>query len=230
MPPIYIVHIVAGTLGLLSGYLALYSVKGLSLHRKSGMVFVYTMLTMAIAGTTIAATRNVAPQVNIPAGLLTSYLVITSLMTVRPLPWWSRFLPTPLMLLAFIVGCTNLVFGIRTLAGSQMRWAGIPLLLFATVGILGALGDFKLLRSAPLRGAPRIVRHLWRMSFALFIAALSFFIGQAKVIPQPIRIMPVLVLPVLAVLVTMLYWLWRIRFRRSLQGLTITGGGVLTKL
>ena len=56
---------------------------------------------------------------------------------------------------------------------------------------------------------------LGAMSFALFIAALSFFIGQAKVIPKPIRIVPLLVLPVLAVLVTMLYWMWRIRVKRS---------------
>jgi hypothetical protein len=57
------------------------------------------------------------------------------------------------------------------------------------------------------------------MSFALFIAALSFLIGQAKVIPKPIRIMPLLALPVLAVLVTMIYWLWRVRIRQSFPGI-----------
>ena len=51
------------------------------------------------------------------------------------------------------------------------------------------------------------------------IAALSFFIGQAKVFPEPIRIRPLLALPVLVVLVTMFYWLWRVRIRRSLRGL-----------
>ncbi len=57
------------------------------------------------------------------------------------------------------------------------------------------------------------------MTFALFIAALSFFIGQADVFPQPIRIPPLLALPVLAVLVTLLYWLWRVRIRQSLRGI-----------
>ena len=60
------------------------------------------------------------------------------------------------------------------------------------------------------------------MSFALLIAALSFFIGQAKVIPKPIRIMPLLALPLVAVIVTMLYWLWRVRIRQSLRGITLT--------
>jgi hypothetical protein len=59
------------------------------------------------------------------------------------------------------------------------------------------------------------------MCFALFIAALSFFIGQAHVFPKPIRIPGLLALPVLAVLVTMLYWLWRIRIRRSLHGIAV---------
>ena len=53
------------------------------------------------------------------------------------------------------------------------------------------------------------------MTYALFIAAMSFFIGQAKVIPKPIRIMPLLAIPVVAVLGTLLYWLWRTRARRA---------------
>jgi hypothetical protein len=57
------------------------------------------------------------------------------------------------------------------------------------------------------------------MSFALFIAALSFFIGQAQVIPKPVRIFPLLALPVLLVLVTMFYWLWRVRIRRTFRGI-----------
>jgi hypothetical protein len=61
------------------------------------------------------------------------------------------------------------------------------------------------------------------MCFALFIAALSFFIGQAKVIPRPVRIPALLALPVPAVLVAMLYWLWRVRFRRSLRGIVGVG-------
>ena len=48
------------------------------------------------------------------------------------------------------------------------------------------------------------------MGTALLIAAFSFFLGQAKVIPKPIRIYPVLIVPPLIVLVVMLYWLWRV--------------------
>ena len=51
------------------------------------------------------------------------------------------------------------------------------------------------------------------MCFALFIATGSFFLGQAKVIPQPLRIFPVLTVLALLPLVFMLYWLVRVRKR-----------------
>ena len=94
-----------------------------------------------------------------------------------------------------------------------------PFFMFGIVGALAAAGDVRVMRSGALTGASRIARHLWRMSCALFVAALSFFIGQAQVFPKPVRILPLLAVPVLAVLVTMLYWLWRVRLRRSLRGL-----------
>jgi len=221
MRMIYVIHIVAASLGLLSGYVALYAVKGAALHRRAGMIFVYTMLTMCVAGTTLAAVRDAAPEVNIPAAMMTSYMVITSLLTVRPLPGRSRWLDVVLFLVVLGVSGVDLKFGLEAIAGGGKREGipAFPFFMFGTMGLLASVGDFRMLRNGPLTGARRIARHLWRMSYALLIAALSFFIGQAKVIPKPIRIFPLLVLPVLAVLVTMLYWLWRVRVRRSLSGL-----------
>ena len=57
------------------------------------------------------------------------------------------------------------------------------------------------------------------MCFATFIATGSFFLGQAKVFPEPVRIVPLLAIPALAPLVLMLYWLARVavgrRFSRA---------------
>jgi peptidoglycan/LPS O-acetylase OafA/YrhL len=61
-----------------------------------------------------------------------------------------------------------------------------------------------------IQGAQRIARHLWRMCFSLFIASGSFFLGQAKVIPKPIRILPLLAIPALLPLALLLYWLVRV--------------------
>ena len=54
------------------------------------------------------------------------------------------------------------------------------------------------------------------MSFALFIAAMSFFLGQADEFPPALRIIPVMAGPPLAVLGAMFYWLWRVRIKRAL--------------
>ena len=40
------IHIIAGLIGLATGAVALYAAKGAKLHRKSGMIFVYTMLVV----------------------------------------------------------------------------------------------------------------------------------------------------------------------------------------
>ena len=220
----YAVHILAGSLSLIFGYVALYSAKGAALHRKSGMLFVYAMLTMAVFGTLIATVRGVAPAINVPAGLLTAYLVITSLTTIRPPATGSRWLHLALMMLALVVGVVDLTMAVGAISdGGKKAGLAFPFIMFGMVGVVGSIGDYRVLRSGSLKGTRRIARHLWRMCFALFIAALSFFIGQARVIPEPIRIPALLALPVVAVLVTMLYWLWRVHSRRGLKGIARVG-------
>lgn len=216
-----VLHVGAGALGLFSGYVALYSAKGASLHRKSGRVFVYVMLTMAVSGLLIAALRDKAPAVNVPAALLTAYLVVTSLTTVKPPTRGGKWLHVGGLVLALSLSLINLKLGAEAIAdgGTRKGIPAFPFFMFAAAALLGSVGDVRILKSGALRGPYRLARHLWRMCFALFIGALSFFIGQADVIPKPLRILPMLALPVVAVLFTMIYWMWRIRLRRSLRGI-----------
>ena len=68
--------------------------------------------------------------------------------------------------------------------------------------------------AARTRAGQRLARHLWRMCFALFIAAGSFFSIRArvaKVLPEPFLAAPMRMLPILFVFVAMFYWLWRLR-------------------
>ena len=58
MKVILATHIVAGSLGLIAGFIALYSAKGAPLHRQAGAVFVYSMLAMCAAGFTMAIGRS----------------------------------------------------------------------------------------------------------------------------------------------------------------------------
>jgi hypothetical protein len=224
----YVLHIVAGSLGLVSGYVALYTTKGAPVHRRAGTVFVYTMLAMCLAGFSMAVGRGVAPEINVPAAVITASLVVTALTAVRPPFPGSRWIELAATLGCLGVGVTMTRFTAEAIANGGMRgeYPAFPFALFGAAGLLAVAGDVRVLRSGRPTGARRVARHLWRMTFALFIAALSFFIGQAKVIPEPIRIRPLLALPVLAVLVTLLYWMWRVRWRRSLRGLLLVGAPV----
>jgi uncharacterized membrane protein len=219
------VHIIAGSLGIIFGFVALYAVKGAKLHRETGMLFVYTLTTMALMGAMMAAVWGRQPASNIPVGLLTAYLVITGLTTVRPPSAGSRWLDLGLMLVVLSVGLAFFTFGVVAFESPKGGLNGIPFVpffIFGSIALLSSVGDFRLIRSGgvqAIRGAPRLARHLWRMCTALLIAAFSFFLGQAKVIPKPIRIPALLAIPPLVVLVVMLYWLWRVRIRRNLRGI-----------
>ena len=88
-----------------------------------------------------------------------------------------------------------------------------------TVMVLAAIGDVRIMRFGMPRGGPRLARHLWRMCFALFIAAGSFFSIRervAKILPEPFTTGPMRMLPILLVFAAMFYWLWRVRRRRPL--------------
>jgi hypothetical protein len=66
-----------------------------------------------------------------------------------------------------------------------------------------------------LLGTQRIVRHLWRMNVAFLIAALSFFLGQQKVMPASWRGSKWLFVPPLLVLVMLIYWVVRVMFTKK---------------
>jgi len=217
------VHIAAGTVGLVAGYVALYAAKAGRLHRRSGMLFVYAMLTMSLGGFAIAVVKDVAPAVNIPASLLTSYLVVTALTTVRPAADQRRWLAIGAALVALAVGATMVGFGAEAIANGGRRngMPAFPFFLFGAIGLLGTTGDLRVMRSGPLVGAPRLARHLWRMCTALFIAALSFSVQAAKLVPKSARMPGMFALPVLAVLATMFYWLWRVRRTRALRAIVL---------
>jgi hypothetical protein len=93
--------------------------------------------------------------------------------------------------------------------------------LFAVVGLLAAAGDRRMIRAGGIQGSRRIARHLWRMCFAMWIAAASFFWGPRGRVPEAIRIPPLLAIAVLIPIAAMVYWLWRLRLKGTLASLAV---------
>ena len=78
----FAVHISCGTLALFAGVVALSVVKGGTLHRRAGAVFVITMLIMAAVADFLAVVRpDQLP--NLLVGTLTFYLITTAWLTVK---------------------------------------------------------------------------------------------------------------------------------------------------
>ena len=212
------IHVAAGLVGILSGGVALFALKGGARHRRSGMVFVYSMLVMSLTGALVAAvhaTPNLATSLQ---GLLTFYLVVTGLLTVRRRTEGFQWIDLGAMLVALSIGICHLAFGVAASSSATGQLFGYPPALyfvFGPIALVAALGDLRMMRAGGFQGARRLSRHLWRMSFALFIAVASFFLGQARLFPQPIRASGALAVPVFLVLAVMLYWMARVRFRRA---------------
>ena len=113
-------------------------------------------------------------------------------------------------------------FSLSPIVNGEGSRHGVPipmLFIFGAVGLLASMSDVRMIRSGGIRGARRLARHLRRMCFALFIASGSFFLGQADKFPESLRIIPLLIVLTLAPLVVLLYWLWRVRVKKTLRGI-----------
>ena len=201
-------HITAGLIAIVAGAVALFAAKGAALHRKSGMVFAIAMLTMTSSAVWVAAFLRPNPG-NVVAGTLTFYLVTTGVLTVRRSIEQSRAWLIGLMLAAFTVGIAAVALGFAAKNSVRGHIDGIPaapLFLFAVVALLGAMGDARAVLAGSIQGARRIARHLWRMTFAMWVATTSLFLGQAKLFPEPIRKSGLLAIPVLLVAGLLIYW------------------------
>jgi hypothetical protein len=215
-----LIHVLAGGLGLLSGYVALSVSKGAPLHRKSGMFFVYVMVVMSMTGLLVSAARGIAPAINIPTGLLTFYMVITGMTSVGPRAGWSRGLDVAAMVMGFAIAAGCIVLAIVSIGkGGAEAGLAYPLVLFGMAAMIGGIGDRRMLRDGALKGAARLQRHLWRMCFALFLSSIAFYLGPDR-LPVALRIPALRAGAVLVPIVAIVYWKWRLRPRQMARTAT----------
>jgi hypothetical protein len=230
--PILVVHICAGTLGLLSGTAAMSFRKGSPRHVLAGKVFVASMLTMATFAVYLAIVRH-QPS-NIGGGILTFYLVGTAWLTARRRDGETSRFDWIVLLVPLALGILTWMNGIQVVRSGASSSDGVPVgmtFFMGSVMLLAAAGDVRMLLGGGVRGAQRIARHLWRMCFGLFIAAGSFFMGPSN---RPLRLLSAvglgqhlspalfstslyLVLTVLP-LILLIYWLVRVRFTNAYKG------------
>src|SRR5215813_12147221 len=164
--------IFGGIVGLLSGAAAIIFKKGSPRHVLAGKVFVAAMLTMASVGAFLAFLKH-EPD-NVGGGLFTFYLVLTAWLTARRTDGQTSKLDWAAILIPLTLGSLSWMSGVKTVRNGAGSQNGVPVgmtLFMGSVMLLAAAGDIRMLMRGGVVGAKRIVRHLWRMCFGLFIAS-----------------------------------------------------------
>ena len=217
------VHFAAGLVSIVAGTVALSVAKGGRLHKQSGLVFTWGMVVLGLTAAGIGTYEQRPGQVF--GGLLAAYLVFTGMSTVRALPGIGQRVNVALMVLAFGYGVLGVYGGVVEWLDPTVKVIGrprvVPPLVIGSIILLAAFGDLRAIRAGGLKGSRRLARHLWRMCFGLFVATGSFFLGQMKFVPEPVRIVPVLLVLAFAPILFLFYWMWRVRVRGRLSGVLI---------
>ena len=215
--PILLLHIVSGTVGMLSGFVAVFLRKGSRQHGLAGIVFVISMMSLSASGAYMATLKH--QPGNILGGALTFYLVTTAWMTarrrdtdVKPSVFnWGA------LLIILVILTFEVTFGLQAAmspTGMKYDYPPGPYFFLGSVAFLASIGDIRMLVRGGISGAQRIARHLWRMCFALFIAASSIFLARAHVFPAFLQRSGVLYFLSFLPLLLMIFWFVRIRWAK----------------
>jgi len=211
--PLLPVHISAGVVGILSGSAAMSFRKGSPRHALAGKVFVIAMMTMSSSAVYLALTKH--QMGNVLGGTFAFYLVTTAWLTARRGDGETSLFDWGALLIPLLVGIGLWISGLQVVYGHARSTDGIPVgmhFFMGSVRLLAAAGDIRMLVRGGVFRAKRIVRHLWRMCFGLFVATGSFFLGQQQVFPAWLRKTNVLFVPALLPLVLLIFWLFRVWF------------------
>ena len=224
-----ILHVIAGTIAVCVGTVAMSSRKGGRAHRLSGTVFFVSMLIMAgLADYLAVAIPEQIP--NLFIGTFTIYLVATAWLTVRRK---GRFVGIPEKVALLVVLCLCLPFAVLSFqlaTGLEPSFKSatpiegpvrVAIYSFTFLVAMAALGDARLVQAGGVTGVRRIGRHLWRMCLGLALALGSAFTnGLPRLLPKTMHIPLILLfIPQFSALILMIFWMFRVRFTGWYKGL-----------
>jgi uncharacterized membrane protein len=217
---LFALHIGAGAVSLICGYVAIFAPKGGSVHRAAGNVFFVGMLVMAASAAYLAVA--IPDQlINVFIATFVCYLVVTAWLTVRRKERTTGVAEKAAMLVSFCLVAPfailsfELATGMTPFLKSAVALKG-PVLIaiygFTAVLAIAVLGDAKVVFFGGIAGAPRIARHLWRMCVGLTLATGSAFTnGLARLLPGPYHVPAAFFYPQFIPLLLLVFWMIRVR-------------------
>jgi hypothetical protein len=211
--PVLALHICGGTVGCLSGFVAVAFRKGSRWHAIAGTVFVISMLTLAASGAFMASMKF--QPGNILGGAFTFYLVATAWLTAKHRHGEKGVADWIALSLALGVAAFEVTFAIQAAmspTGHRFGYPPGPYIMFGTVALLAVAGDIRMLLGNGVSGIQRIARHLWRMCFAWFIASASIFLARPHLFPAIMRKSGALIFLTVLPLILLVFWMVRVKY------------------
>lgn len=211
------IHILAGSLTLISGFLAMTSAKGKPLHRISGKVFFWSMAVTTLLGLNAGIFRP-DYQIFIPIAIISFYqaasgyriLYIKNLhagQLARPVDW---ILTVGMLLTSFaFVG-----LGIAKL--STDLFYSIVLFSFSTIGLYCSAVDLYHYLKKPVHRFYWLFTHIFRMSHGFIAALTAFLVNNSKLFPFLPQVL-LLIIPIALgqPLITLTIWSYKNKMSKT---------------
>ncbi len=177
---LYGVHIPLGVFSLLSGAVALLSKKGSRLHKKSGIIFFYSMLISALSSLIIAVLPNHVSPFLFSVGLFSSYFLISGYRSLK----FKRINDVNLHIdklnsIVLIITSIGMIF-YYVITHQEIKPV---LVVFGMVGILFGVRDLILFRNPNQLQKNWLKLHLGKMTGG-YIAAVSAFFVVNQILPN----------------------------------------------
>ncbi len=205
------IHIVAGSLTLLSGLIAITSKKGQSTHRLSGQVFFWSMTVTTLLGLNAGIFRP-NYQIFIPIAIISFYQAASGyrILFIKTLNQgqqpqlvdWALTIGMLLTSFAFIgLGIMNL--------SADMFYA-IVLFSFSTIGLYCCAVDLYNYLKKPTNKFYWLFIHIFRMSHGFIAALTAFLVNNAKLFPFLPQVL-LLIIPIAIgqPIITLTIWQYR---------------------
>jgi hypothetical protein len=155
---------------------------------------------------------------NFLGGSLTFYLVATAWMTARRRDGQPGFFEWGALVVASTLGAVTITCGLEAAMSQTGLRYGVSAWEYFFLGfvvLLAAIGDVRMLARGGISGVQRVARHLWRMSYAWFIAAGSIFLARQHLFPAILRKTGVLLLLSFLPLTLMIFWVVRVLYTKA---------------
>lgn len=131
------IHVISGAIALLSGSISLIVKKGSFVHRKSGLIFVITMLVSAIVSMTVAVQPKHENTFLLSIGILTIYFVVGGYLALRYKKKYINLLADKCLALAMLV--IGIAMIVHPLFVGHLN---VVMMVFGALGFVFSVTDF----------------------------------------------------------------------------------------